>query len=95
MPRFDFQCSGCGHVFESTVSFGSRRAPRCPACGGKTEKLIAPPAIHFRGGGFYVTDSRKKTPEKETTQAKDTKKPTTNTPKEAPSKGETGTTQKS
>ncbi|MDD5026643.1 MAG: zinc ribbon domain-containing protein [Candidatus Peribacteraceae bacterium] len=60
MPRFDFQCFDCGHVFEHEVSFGTRRVPRCPACGGKTEKLIAPPAIHFKGGGFYATDSRVK-----------------------------------
>ncbi len=25
-------------------------------CGGEVEKVISPPAIHFKGSGWYVTD---------------------------------------
>ncbi len=25
-------------------------------CGGVLEKLLSPPAIHFKGSGWYVTD---------------------------------------
>ncbi|MFH0770954.1 MAG: FmdB family zinc ribbon protein [Candidatus Peregrinibacteria bacterium] len=59
MPRFDFECQNCGKVFERELSFGSRRFPRCAECGGKTEKLILPPVIHFKGSGFYATDAKK------------------------------------
>lgn len=58
MPRFDFTCQKCGNVFEFSRPFGSKIIPACPACGSKrTEKQIAPPAIHFKGTGFYKTDS--------------------------------------
>jgi predicted nucleic acid-binding Zn ribbon protein len=29
---------------------------KCPHCGGKVERLLAPPAIQFKGSGWYVTD---------------------------------------
>lgn len=60
MPLFDFQCTGCQNIFEATLSFGSKTKPVCPACGTKkTEKLLTPPAFHFKGGGFYKTDTSK------------------------------------
>ena len=34
---------------------------KCPHCGGKVERLIAAPAIQFKGAGWYVTDYAKKT----------------------------------
>lgn len=60
MPRFDFQCLKCTHVFEGERHFGDASLPPCPACGSKrTEKILRPPAIQFRGSGFYKTDARK------------------------------------
>ncbi|MBI3336450.1 zinc ribbon domain-containing protein [Candidatus Peregrinibacteria bacterium] len=69
MPRFDFQCDQCGHIFESTLPFGIKTLPFCPLCGRTTQKCIAPPCIHFKGQGFYKTDSAASpvTPLKETT----------------------------
>jgi len=81
MPRFDFRCRTCASVFEAEVRFGSKRLPSCPACGGTTEKLIAPPTIHFKGSGFFVTDSRK-TEEKKTSPAKKEEKEITTEKKE-------------
>ncbi|MDD5623700.1 MAG: zinc ribbon domain-containing protein [Candidatus Peribacteraceae bacterium] len=73
MPTFDFLCSACSTRFEFSRPFGSRKKPRCPACGSaRTEKCIAPPAIHFKGSGFFVTDNRK-AEEKKTAKAKETK----------------------
>lgn len=61
MPTYDFACTACDHAFEAVLPIGSRRKPKCPKCGsGKTEKRISPPAIHFRGSGFFVTDHGKK-----------------------------------
>ena len=61
MPLFDFQCQKCNHMFEFNRPFGSKEVPPCPECGSKkTEKLISPPAIHFKGSGFYKTDSASK-----------------------------------
>ena len=33
---------------------------RCPSCGKRPRKLMATPAIVFKGGGWYKTDSRAK-----------------------------------
>ena len=32
----------------------------CPVCGGELRKVFAPPAISFKGSGFYATDHGKK-----------------------------------
>ncbi len=59
MPTFDFRCVKCGHTFEFSRPFGSKTVPSCPECKSKkTEKLIAPPAVHFVGSGWYKTDSK-------------------------------------
>ncbi len=59
MPRFDFVCQKCGHTFEFSRPFGSKVQPACPECKSKkTEKMITPPAVHFKGSGWYKTDSR-------------------------------------
>ncbi|MDD5751352.1 MAG: zinc ribbon domain-containing protein [Candidatus Peribacteraceae bacterium] len=86
MPTFDFTCSACQAQFEFSRPFGSTQKPRCPACGSrKTEKQITPPAIHFKGTGFFVTDSRK---QKEKTEKKEEKPKEAKTEKkEAPAEG--------
>ncbi len=72
MPTFDFQCAKCGTVFEFARPFGSKATPACPKCKSKkTEKLLTPPAIQFKGSGWYKTDSRKpQEPKKEPAQEK-------------------------
>ncbi len=75
MPTFDFKCRQCSHTFEFSRPFGSDNHPSCPECKSrKTQKLIAPPTIHFKGSGFYATDSIAK-PKKETTKNKKDKQP--------------------
>lgn len=57
MPTFDFRCTRCGKTFEKRLAIGVRTKPGCPNCGSRaTEKLITPPAVHFKGSGFYKTD---------------------------------------
>jgi len=56
MPRYDFQCQECSYTFEEERPFEDDSTPPCPQCGKETEKLIAPPAIHFKGEGFFNTD---------------------------------------
>lgn len=63
MPTFDFECVSCGHVWEFSRPFGSDATPVCPECSGaEVVKLIAPPAIQFKGQGFYKTDSSSSAP---------------------------------
>jgi predicted nucleic acid-binding Zn ribbon protein len=30
----------------------------CPQCGGQARRVLTPPAIVFKGSGWYITDSR-------------------------------------
>lgn len=72
MPRYDYQC-GKGHVFEFERPFGSANEPKsCPECGSKKlERLLVPPAVQFKGSGWYKTDSRTAVKEaKEVTETK-------------------------
>jgi predicted nucleic acid-binding Zn ribbon protein len=34
----------------------------CPECGGPVRKVMYPPAIAFKGPGFYVNDYKKPNP---------------------------------
>lgn len=97
MPTFDFECKKCRTLFEHSRPFGSKENPKCPACGSKrTEKLLTPPAIHFKGGGFYKTDSgvlpaKKSEPKKGHAPKEESKSPAQTADKkettEAPKKG--------
>jgi hypothetical protein len=29
---------------------------KCPKCGGRAERLLAAPAVQFKGSGWYATD---------------------------------------
>lgn len=61
MPTFDFKCLQCDHIFEFSRAFGNKTKPTCPECKAKkTEKLMSPPMVVFKGEGFYKTDSVKK-----------------------------------
>lgn len=61
MPVFDFRCLQCDHIFEFSRAFGNKTKPACPECKSKkTEKLMSPPMVVFKGEGFYKTDSSKK-----------------------------------
>jgi putative FmdB family regulatory protein len=85
MPTFDFQCAGCDHVFEFNRPFGNKETPPCPTCGGTdVQKLISPPTIHFKGEGFYKTDSQKE--QKKPVKKEGEKKEETKETKEKPPK---------
>lgn len=60
MPTFDFRCRRCGTTFEAEIARGSQVRPPCARCRShSTEKLLTMPlGIHFKGHGFYKTDSR-------------------------------------
>lgn len=57
VPIFDFECEKCGQKFQEQLPFGSKDFPRCITCKGPARKLISPPMVHFKGKGFYKTDS--------------------------------------
>src|SRR5581483_6779093 len=60
MPLYEYQCKKCGHRFERIQRFSDPLVKKCPECGGKVEQLLSPPAVQFKGSGWYVTDYAKK-----------------------------------
>ena len=56
MPLYEYQCEKCGHRFEKIESFSASTTKKCPKCGAKAERMLAAPAIQFKGSGWYVTD---------------------------------------
>lgn len=60
MPTYEYICRACGHLFEIVQSMKDDPLTECPRCGGELRKVFAPPAISFKGSGFYATDHGKK-----------------------------------
>jgi putative FmdB family regulatory protein len=58
MPAYDFRCVECSNVCEVTRPARDDSPVPCPACGGATKQVFHPVGVHFKGGGFYHTDSR-------------------------------------
>ena len=67
MPTYEYACKSCGHTFEVVQPMSDDTLTVCPECGGELRKVFTPPAIAFKGSGFYATDhgqKSKKTSEK-------------------------------
>ena len=60
MPLYEYECRKCGRRTEKIESVDGPHLKKCPHCGGKVERLVAAPAIQFKGAGWYVTDYAKK-----------------------------------
>jgi putative FmdB family regulatory protein len=59
MPIYEFVCLSCGNDFEKLQSFSETSSPHCPACqSDQVRRRLSSPAIHFKGSGWYVTDSK-------------------------------------
>lgn len=69
MPIYEYECKDCGFRTEVRQNITDTPLEKCQKCSGRLRKLIAPPAIIFKGEGWYVTDfptkDRKKGMEKE------------------------------
>ncbi len=73
MPIYEYECRRCGHRFELIQKFSDKPRKRCPECSGAVDRLISPPAIRFKGTGWYVTDYADKKISKEDKEAKEAK----------------------
>jgi len=62
MPLYEYKCQQCGHVVEALQRAKDKALETCPKCGGPLRKLISPPAIQFKGNGWYITDYARKAP---------------------------------
>jgi len=56
MPTYEYECKTCKNRFERFQKMTDPAVSECPECGGSVRKLLHPPAIAFKGSGFYVND---------------------------------------
>lgn len=62
MPYYDYECKSCGHEFETFQSMSDAPLQECPECRtASLRRLIGGGSgVIFKGSGFYINDSRKK-----------------------------------
>jgi putative FmdB family regulatory protein len=105
VPIYEFVCQSCGNEFEQIQSFSDSSVPACTKCGSTdVVRRVGRPAIHFKGSGWYVTDSKKSNDKKssgkssgESTKSESTAESTSNGKVEskAETKSESATESKS
>jgi len=59
MPLYEYRCEN-GHTFEVLQKMSDGPMTDCTVCGEAVRRVFAPPAIHFKGSGFYSTDYGKR-----------------------------------
>ncbi|MDD5728154.1 MAG: zinc ribbon domain-containing protein [Victivallales bacterium] len=67
MPNYDYECPHCNKNFEIFQNMSAERLKVCPDCGKSgLKRLIGSGAgIIFKGSGFYCTDYRSSSYEKD------------------------------
>jgi putative FmdB family regulatory protein len=60
LPIYEYRCRKCGELIEKIQKFSDPPLSVHPACGGELELVLSPPAIQFKGSGFYITDYARK-----------------------------------
>ena len=55
MPLYDYRCEN-GHIFEVMQRMSDDPITECVECGAPVQRVLHPPAVHFKGSGFYTTD---------------------------------------
>ncbi len=56
MPIYEYRCDNCGMTTEIIQKISDQPLTKCKKCSKQLRKQISPPAIIFKGSGWYVTD---------------------------------------
>jgi putative FmdB family regulatory protein len=59
VPIYEYKCRKCSAVTEQIQGYDDP-GPKCPSCGGRTDRVMSGAAFHLKGGGWYATDYKKK-----------------------------------
>ena len=59
MPTYEYRCTN-SHTFEVFQAMADDPIAECEVCGAPVERVYHPPAVHYKGSGFYTTDYAKK-----------------------------------
>ena len=55
LPIYEYKCKK-GHTFEVVQRMADDSLDKCTKCGAEVKRVFHPPAVHFKGSGFYNTD---------------------------------------
>lgn len=58
MPRYNYECTKCGHSYDLVEGWDAKPQKRCPECRSKAIRIPKAPAIVFKGKGFYSSDNK-------------------------------------
>ncbi|MBK32943.1 MAG: FmdB family transcriptional regulator [Chloroflexi bacterium] len=78
MPKYDYHCDVCDQTFELKLPFGSSIHQDCPECDSAARRLLTPPALVFKGSGFYKTAERGESNSEQSNAPKETQSSATN-----------------
>ena len=60
MPIYEYECNSCHYRFDKRQGFDDAPLAECPKCRGISRRVFYPVPVIFKGSGFYVTDSRRR-----------------------------------
>lgn len=61
MPTYEYHCPKCKATYELRQGFSAETTHTCEECGkGVAKRILHAPRVHFKGSGFYATDSKSK-----------------------------------
>jgi putative FmdB family regulatory protein len=55
MPIYEYKCKK-GHKFDVIQRMSDDPVERCEVCDAPVQRVLHPPAVHFKGSGFHNTD---------------------------------------
>ena len=56
MPTYVYACRECDDRTEVIQKMSDAALTECQKCGGSLRRVLFPPAVVYKGSGFYVTD---------------------------------------
>jgi len=56
VPIYEYLCQSCSFKFELKQGIKEDPVATCTRCGKTVNRIISPPAIMFKGTGWYITD---------------------------------------
>lgn len=83
MPIYEYVCSSCQHRIELKQRLSDPPLSHCTRCGSAVTKVISPPALMFKGSGWYVTDYSDKL-KPPTPKTESSEKPASGQPEQKP-----------
>jgi putative FmdB family regulatory protein len=56
VPTYVYACRGCDERLEIVQKMSDDPLSECEKCGGSLRRVLFPPAVVYKGSGFYTTD---------------------------------------